>query len=64
MPRYDFKCDNCGHVFELDQPLTQAEITAVCRCGSVEVKKVPSAPAFILKGDGWTPKAGPRGGNG
>lgn len=52
MPRYDFKCPNCGTI--------RADVTVsnwrdagghveLCDCG-YEMAKVPSAPNFTVKG--------------
>jgi putative FmdB family regulatory protein len=50
MPRYDLICD-CGHSKEQDLKLDEKE--PVCdKCGQ-RMKKAMSAPAFILKGNGW-----------
>ncbi len=52
MPMYEYKCQKCGHVFELIQRFSNAPLTVHEGC-SGELEKVVSAPAFHLKGSGW-----------
>ena len=52
MPMYEYKCQKCGHVFELIQRFSDAPLTVHEGCGG-ELEKVVSAPAFHLKGSGW-----------
>ena len=52
MPLYEYKCNQCGQVFEVmqrfsDEPLTQHE-----SCGGA-VQRLLSAPALQFKGSGW-----------
>lgn len=52
MPLYEYKCNECGQVFEViqrfsDEPLTQHE-----GCGGA-VARLLSAPALQFKGSGW-----------
>src|SRR5688572_19112292 len=52
MPLYEYKCNECGQVFEViqrfsDNPLTQHE-----GCGGA-VQRLLSAPALQFKGSGW-----------
>ncbi|MFA6089887.1 MAG: zinc ribbon domain-containing protein [Candidatus Woesearchaeota archaeon] len=54
MPVFDYKCNNCGKVFE---EFVQGTPEIKCSCGSLEVEKLfspPSAPANF-KGEGWSP---------
>lgn len=52
MPMYEYKCQKCGHVFELIQRFSDAPLTVHESCGG-DLEKVVSAPAFHLKGSGW-----------
>lgn len=52
MPMYEYKCQKCGHIFELIQRFSDAPLTVHEGCGG-ELEKVISAPAFHLKGSGW-----------
>jgi putative FmdB family regulatory protein len=49
---YEYKCQKCGHIFELIQRFSDAPLTAHEGCGG-ELEKLVSAPAFHLKGSGW-----------
>jgi len=50
---YDYKCKKCDSVFEA---MTHVDEKAVCPCGSSDLKKLPSAPLFQFKGNGWPSK--------
>lgn len=52
MPLYEYQCDACHHRFETIQKFSDAPLTACPKCGSA-VRKLQSAPAFHLKGEGW-----------
>ena len=52
MPIYEYRCNECGHQFEVsqrmsDEPLTECEV-----CGGV-VTKMLFAPAIHFKGTGF-----------
>ena len=52
MPTYEYRCNECGHQFEVsqrmsDEPLTECEV-----CGGV-VTKMLFAPAIHFKGTGF-----------
>ena len=52
MPTYDYECDTCG-VFEASQRISEPAYTQCPKCGSSEIRRLLSAPAFHLKGSGW-----------
>ena len=53
MPKYDFRCDECNHEFEaLTTPQKINEVKCL-ECGSDKTQKLLSAPAIILKGQGF-----------
>lgn len=52
MPIYEYACETCGRRFEKLMKIG-AEAPPCAHCGSVEVKKLVSAAAFVLKGGGW-----------
>jgi len=62
MPRYEYKCENCGEVFEVqkfaDEPLKIHE-----KCGG-KVERIISAPALMFKGSGFYVNDYAKGGNG
>lgn len=52
MPLYEYKCDNCGEVFEVMQKFSDKELAVHEKCGGT-VHRLLSAPAFQFKGSGW-----------
>lgn len=53
MPIYEYKCDACGHDFEVLQKISDAPLTRCPECGAEALKKLISAAGFRLKGGGW-----------
>ena len=53
MPTYDYRCDKCGHEFELFQSMTASVLKKCPACGQSALKKQISAPRFRLSGTGW-----------
>ena len=54
MVKYDFKCNNCGHVFEVESSYSD-EIKPKCpECRSSEVRKVIPVTSVHYKGNGFT----------
>ncbi len=51
MPLYEYQCPACGN-FEVIQKFADAPLSSCPTCGR-NVSKLPSAPAFHLKGSGW-----------
>lgn len=52
MPVYEYACSGCKKVFEMQQRLADAPVSACPECGSA-VKKLISMSSFQLKGGGW-----------
>ncbi len=52
MPIYEYKCHDCGIIFEARQKFSDAPLTACQTCGG-RVEKLISLTGFSLKGDGW-----------
>lgn len=52
MPLYEYRCDACGHVFEVKQKFSDAPLTTHESCGGT-VQRLLSAPALQFKGTGW-----------
>jgi putative FmdB family regulatory protein len=52
MPIYEYKCENCGEVFEVRQNYSDEPVTVHEKCGG-RVEKLISAPSFQFKGSGW-----------
>src|SRR5579864_2658602 len=64
MPLYEYKCDNCGEVFEVRQKFVDEPVTVHEKCGG-HVERLISRSAFQLKGSGWYATDYPKsGGNG
>lgn len=53
MPKYDFKCEECEHHFEALITLQKMKEIKCLKCGSPKTQKMLSAPAIILKGQGF-----------
>ena len=52
MPLYDYKCDQCGEVFEVMQKFSDAPLMVHEGCGG-SVHRLLSPPALQFKGSGW-----------
>ena len=52
MPIYEYKCDNCGDVFEVRQKFADEPVTVHEKCGG-PVHRLMSTPSFNFKGSGW-----------
>ena len=53
MPIYEYKCQSCGHYFEVLQRISEEPLSACHECKKNTLKKLVSAPNFRLKGQGW-----------
>jgi putative FmdB family regulatory protein len=60
MPRWDYECGNCNNIVTVSSTNVQEadEKKVYCRqCRSeTPMERLPSAPAFVLKGGGWPGK--------
>ncbi len=63
MPTYDYQCGKCGVEFEREQRITDPPVKTCPKCKSRQVKRLLSAPGFILKGGGWYADGYGSGGN-
>jgi putative FmdB family regulatory protein len=52
MPVYEYECSNCRKVFEIQQKMADAPLTACPECEG-SVRKLMSMSSFQLKGGGW-----------
>ena len=52
MPIYEYRCNDCGHQFEVTQRMSDAPLTECEVCGG-HVSKVLFAPAIHFKGTGF-----------
>ncbi len=53
MPIYEYRCEKCGHSFELLQKISAPTPEACPECGAAAVSRLISPVAFRLKGNGW-----------
>ena len=53
MPIYEYKCQNCGHYFEVLQRISEEPLSTCPECKKNTLIKLVSAPNFRLKGEGW-----------
>jgi putative FmdB family regulatory protein len=52
MPIYEYKCENCGEVFDVIQKFADEPVTVHEKCGG-PVRRLISSPSFQFKGSGW-----------
>ncbi|MEO8666234.1 MAG: zinc ribbon domain-containing protein [Ignavibacteria bacterium] len=54
MPTYDYKCDDCGHEFEVYQSMKDAKLTTCPNCGKNTLRRlIGSGSGLIFKGSGF-----------
>ncbi|MDR9437288.1 MAG: zinc ribbon domain-containing protein [Thiohalophilus sp.] len=53
MPIYEYQCEQCDHVLEAIQKMSDAPLSECPACGKPALKKLISASGFRLKGSGW-----------
>ena len=54
---YEYYCEACDKVFELDFKMGEAPKTSTCECGK-SAERYFGNVGFILKGGGWPSKTG------
>ena len=52
MPRYDYRCGQCGHDFELRQSFSSEPVATCPSCDGVAARQFHAPPVFF-KGSGW-----------
>ena len=52
MPRYDYRCTDCGHEFEVKQSFSDEPVAACPLCG-VESRRVIHSVPVVFKGSGF-----------
>lgn len=52
MPVYEYECNDCHKVFEVQQKISDAPLSVCPECDG-SVKKLMSMSSFQLKGGGW-----------
>jgi putative FmdB family regulatory protein len=63
MPLYEYKCSQCGVVFEVRQKFSDPRIRVHEGCGGA-VRRLVSSPSFQFKGSGFYATDYPKGSNG
>ncbi|NUN68911.1 MAG: zinc ribbon domain-containing protein [Bacteroidetes bacterium] len=54
MPTYDYKCSECGHLFETMQSMKDAPLTTCPNCGKETLNRLIGAGGgMIFKGSGF-----------
>ena len=52
MPRYDYECDTCHHIFELKQSFDSEPVATCPNCENSARRKFHAVP-IVFKGSGW-----------
>lgn len=52
MPMYDYRCDTCGHRFEVRQSFSDEALTSCTECTG-RVRRIVHPAGVIFKGSGW-----------
>lgn len=52
MPVYEYECNECRKVFEIQQKMADKPLTSCPECAG-DLKKLMSMSSFQLKGGGW-----------
>ena len=53
MPTYTYRCENCGHQFDIFQHFTDDTLTECPECGKQTLHKVYSPVGIVFKGSGF-----------
>ena len=53
MPIYEYQCDECNHVLDALQKVSDKILVDCPECGKSSLRRLISAPNFRLKGEGW-----------
>ena len=54
MPTYEYKCTNCGHGFEIVQPMNHRKKRKCPSCEQLKLEKVFGKPMIFVKGEPQT----------
>ncbi len=64
MPAFDYRCDDCGSVYEVFHKVREKTEDVVCpSCGSTHARKQMSAPAVSMGGSSPVQSSCETGGN-
>ena len=53
MPTYTYRCETCGHQFDIFQHFTDDTLTECPECGKQTLHKVYSPVGIVFKGSGF-----------
>ena len=53
MPIYEYRCESCSHELEKLQKISDDRLVDCPQCDQPALKRLVSAAAFRLKGNGW-----------
>ncbi len=53
MPHYDYQCQDCGHVFEVFQKITDKPLEKCSQCGGEVKRLIGGGGGIIFKGSGF-----------
>ena len=53
MPTYDYKCQACGHVFELFHAMSEELAPACPECGQTCERMISGGAGLIFRGNGF-----------
>jgi putative FmdB family regulatory protein len=53
VPFYEYRCNSCGHRFEVLQRMSDEPVTVCEQCGEEAAERVLFAPAIHFKGSGF-----------
>ena len=53
MPIYNYKCDDCGQILQVNAKMSDPPQKDCPECGASALKKMVSKTGFRLKGGGW-----------
>jgi len=53
VPIYEYACEECDHVLDALQKMSDDPLVHCPACGKPALRKLLSAPRFRLKGSGW-----------
>ena len=53
MPTYTYRCDHCGHKFEIVQRMSEDALKDCPDCQAATLVKQIQPVGFALKGSGW-----------
>ncbi len=52
MPKYDYRCSECGHVYEKREGFDAPSVQTCPQCAGT-ARRVLTPPAIVFKGSGW-----------